>query len=439
MKKLTKIFSLAIAAVMTTAATASAMTFNEPMSYQFPLEAYSKNQRFYSGDGHSCYPQIESFYGTKYYDNGYTTPAESEEGESVKTIDSFDGATKYMHIGNSSSNPDYSVMNVMFDHGDVATSTRFVGSFGKTRSEVTFRLSEYTGDGTESYMLGFYQNVIKADGTAATIGIKAYYPFYDENKAIKGYMLRTVYDEQYVGEILFGKWYRMIVDIDVQNSKMEYILEQYKDDKSGQIEKTVKKECNIPDLKCVANMYYRWNAKIYSVDIANLKMTRDALDIKDLTVDGTAQNTITAHVQVASNAPANDYTHNYTYIDSNGIEKWVTNKLSTLWSYDGDTGIERCVSKETSPTLILAQYDKDGTLLNVESKTLDSLPTLSWGRTANQNTRADASVADFEYKNIDITFNKESGYSYAKAYVWNNMDELVPYTECKSTVTVAEE
>lgn len=435
MKKTTKIFSIAIAAVMTTAVTASAMTFNEPMSHEFPLEKYSKNESFYSGYGHSCYPNINNFSGAYYYDNGYTTT--TENNEEVKTIDSFDGTTKYMHIGYNASNPGYTLLNLMTDYGDNATATRFVGSFGKTRTEVTVRLSDYNGDGSESYRMGLYQNVIKADGTTAAFGVKAYYNV-DTNK---GYMLQTTGtspNEQYLGQMLFDKWYRMIIDIDVQNSKLEFILEQYKDGTSGEIEKTTTRSFDIPAIKCVASSYYRWNSQKYAVDIANLKMTRDTLDIKNLTVDETSDDIVTASVQAASNAPANDYKHNYTYIDSLGNEKWVTGKESTLWSYDADTGIDRCVSKTTSPTLILVQYDKDGRLLKIEHKALDSLPTLKWGRTANEATRNNASDAGFAYQNLTVSFAKEANYSYAKAYVWNNINDIVPYTASIST-EIAEE
>ena len=84
--------------------------------------------------------------------------------------------------------------------------------------------------------------------------------------------------------------------------------------------------------------------------------------------------------------------------------------------------------------LILAQYDQNDTLLKVESKSVD-IGTLSWGRTATQNTRQPANTAGFNYVPISVSFNKESGYSYAKAYVWNNMSEAVPFADSVSTKT----
>lgn len=454
MKKLTKICSLAIAAVMTTSAAASAMTFNEPMSHEFPFDSFYKGEQFYSGYGHSYYHGISSYKGTNYYDNGYTPEATEGNENPEKIIDSYDGESKYLHLESNASNPNSNcVFNVMKDWAANWDNTRFVGSFGKTRLEAIIRLDDYIGtnNGGNNDIAGGGQNfslVLEAVNAAETgsygLGIKGYYPqtadTTDTNK-VTGIMLEscgtTASGTGYLTALEFGKWYRIRIDADVQNSAVEFTFDRY--DASGNIDWTRTYERTMQATKCIAGSWLRYPATLMTLDIAEMKQTRDGMDIKTVDISDSTDNTVTASVQVASNAPANDSSNTYKYIDSNGSEQWTTQAESTKWSYDGDSGEERCVSRTTSPTLILAQYDEGGRLLGVQSKALDTLPTLLWGRTLESGKKKASADTGFEHKNIEITFDKETGYSYAKAYVWNNMSELVPYTESVSTQKVEEE
>ena len=441
MKKAGKIISIAIAAVMMTAAAVNAMTINEPMSYEFPLASYANGGNAYSGDGWSYYPGINTFKGSTYYDNGYTTPSEEEGGEDVKTIDSFDGSTKYLHLESNSANNGFNIFNVMRDYNDNAKSTRFVGSFGKTRLEAALRFDNYIGNPStadqDSDRMVLLQTAVDKNGNEVNIGIKGYYPIWNEDKSeVKGYMLQALgvigTEPNYITNMYFGKWYRLRVDIDAQNSTAEYTIEQYRDDKSGEFDdsKKVVRKYEISPIQCTAYSWLRWQAQYVTLDIAQLKTTRDAVDLKELTVDDTAADTVTASVQAASNAPANDFTAKvYDEVDNAWID--VT---GTKWAYDNVKGSGKYISKTASPMLILAQYDQNDTLLKVESKSVD-IGTLSWGRTATQNTRQPANTAGFNYVPISVSFNKESGYSYAKAYVWNNMSEAVPFADSVSTKT----
>lgn len=459
MKKITKIFSLTIAAIMAASISASAMTFNEPMSFEFPINSFVNGEGT-NRSGYSNYPGYSNLSEGKYYDNGYTPAATDETPNPEKVVDSFDGSTKYLHIkGNKDLSENHTLTCKTMEEWAISNDIQnYVGSFGKSRMEFIIRIQEHTGltksdgnlavdvDGTALYMA---QTVTKADGNSDIIGIKGYYLGTDGTENPTAANVTTVFiqpvgvnnSDGYIGQLQLGKWYNVTIDVDVQNSKVEYTVKRYRDDKSGEfVNAGTTKTYDIPKLKCTRGGRIRIPVHIFTFDLARMKQTRDGVYVGNPTIDDTTDN-VTATVKVGNNAPANDYNHSYTYIAPWGDESWCKAVDSTLWSYDGDTSATRCISKTNAPSIICAQYNADGRLIDVKSQTLtaEQFPTLTWGRDGRQNATMSASEAGFALKDLTVQFAKAADYSYSKVFVWNNTNDIVPYTASVSTQTAVDE
>lgn len=457
MKKITKIFSLTIAAIMAASISASAMTFNEPMSFEFPINSFVNNAGR-SRSGYSYYPGYSNLPEGKYYDNGYTPAATDETPNPEKVVDSFDGSTKYLHVkGNTESSNSTLIYKTMEEWTTGNDTQNYVGSFGKSRMEFIIRIQEHTGlmsngnlavdvSGTSLLMA---QTATKSDGSNTNIGIKGYYLGTDGTQNPTAANVTSVYiqpsgvnnSDGYIGQLKLGEWYNVTIDVDVQNSKVEYTVKQYTDDKSGEfLNAGTTKTYDIPALKCTRGGFFRAPAHIFTFDLARMKQTRDGVYVGNPTIDDTTAN-VTATVKVGNNAPANDYKHNYTYIAPWGGEAWCDSVDSTLWSYDGDTSKTRCISKTNAPSIICAQYNADGRLIDVKRQTLtaEEFPTLTWGRDGSETATKSASDAGFALKDLTVEFAKAAGYSYSKVFVWNNTNDIVPYAASVSTQTAVDE
>ena len=77
------------------------------------------------------------------------------------------------------------------------------------------------------------------------------------------------------------------------------------------------------------------------------------------------------------------------------------------------------------PMLILATYDKDGRLINVNSVK----PTINNTRKANEAVT---------WNEVTVSVNKEDNYSYARAYLWKSLtDGIIPF--CNEVFTTVQE
>ena len=426
------------ATVMMLSVTANAMVINEPLSVEFPIKNIATSTN-YNDSTRSWYPTKNSFVaGSYYYDTGYTL-------NDNKIVDTYDGTTPYFHLTKAGYNGVVTLNSMKKWGKDIKSAANHVGSFGKTRMEVIFRLNDAnsTSGFTQDGFFGVQMDFIKeTDGSAQTMNMMQVYYVSPQNgdytnfnlqPSTGGFVSETEGGMPLASNMPFGKWYRLTLDVDCQADRMEAVLEQFKDDQSGEVDSTLtqKHSYKFKDqykMTCVGAATLRFRANQVSADIAQMKLTRDGVYVKDAIIDDTnVAEKLTASVKVASNVPANDYERQVLLPIAN---KYDTNKYM-FWKYDYCTDDTLYTPKTTSPMLILAQYDAKGSLLGFDTKTVD-LGTLSWG----VNTKGtDASIAGFNYKDMEITVEKEENYSYAKAFVWNNLDACVPYENCISTVT----
>lgn len=437
MKKITKIVSLAMAAMMAASASASAMTFNEPMSFEITPESfYNRGYQTDTASGYSCYGWGTAMYGDKYYDNGYIPAATDENPNPEKIIDTFDGKTKYAHFPADENNTGFQLIRTLHQwNGDANTSSNYVGSFGKTRYEVIFRMDD-TRDWEKQFPSDWYsalsvqQEYIDSNNQYNSIDIAANWPITNDANEVLGYWLAYYPKDANaigVGQLFFNEWYRMRIDVDVQSKTFDFILDKYRDDQSGQVDNVRKETYQLSDIACATSARFRWDSILETMDFGGLKITRDSWDIKDLTVDDTSNaSNVQASVKIANNAPANDCEMMRPYPIAN---EWAS-RAETMYTYDNCNDDTLYKAKTTSPTLILAQYDASGRLIGLNSKS-EEIPTLNWGY--SETAKSAAADANFAYKTISFDVPKEANYSYAKVYLWNNINEIVPFAAAVGT------
>lgn len=471
MKKFTKLFSVALAAAMTLGASANAMTFNAPMKVSLDIDTWN-------GGGQGIF-------------TGYS----GSSTKTVKTENSYIEGEQYVNI-NTKGNGYNTLCSFCTDHTGTL-STKYVGSYGKTRLDVIFKIDEiecFDGDNAKFnlQLLGFDK-----DGKQKSVGLTTYWSDKDRiglkldanvvnaDDAIdlttgEKKQFNLINGVQYYAytQLNNENWYRCILDVNPIDDTCELYLAKY--DNGVEVVQSHMLLKLRDDWKTVNGSWFRYpggrtdiaykkengqkvepeviiaNVHDGSLSLGKYELTRETIVATNMQVNGESATEVSATIPVGNNSPANDAypiykftgewsnaikfgaTLNYsTNVDGTGREGAVQDYATTLWTrLDAkEDAKDRQRAKEVSPRIFLCQYNENGKLLAINSNTLESFPTLQWG--ANKPNEGLKENDGFEFQNLTVTAPKADGYSYAKAFVWDSLAGQVPYSAAVSTQATA--
>lgn len=396
MKKQKKLIALTAAAVMVSASCVQAMDIYDPQSKTYNMaDIYT-----------SSVPQWEGWW---YWDND--TDALKTCPESAE--DSFDGSTRYIRFeekaeGSTKYSWTYfgpTLGNSMGYSGSGAGLETFrYPNVGKERVEIVFRFDDtdnYTAIGYNK-PFGIRLPVLKTDGSVGYYGIQAYY-WNEEPKTFN--IQETVTGSSFsgIGNIEAGEWYRLAIESDVVNKTVVATVYTIN---NGTDEFRTSFTYNIDDMYANLRGVQLLFGNAVQFDIGEIKITSDTFSIKDAQITE-ADNMITASMNIGNNAIAQN-------------EQWDSNEVRT-----------------TTPYLVVAQYDNDGRLISADYSKIDDLQPLTQSsghiylspdmtEAPETGSSLALTMKDF-YKPVTASVEKADNYAYAKAFVWDSLEEPVPY------------
>lgn len=396
MKNLKKIAALTAVAAMLSVSCVQAMDIYDPQS-----KTYNMSDIFTSN-----VPQYEGWWYWDSETNGLKTCPESAE-------DTFDGSTRYIRFEEKGEGdakfkwtyfgPTLANADGYSGSGDSLKTFRYP-NVGKERVEIVFRFDDtdnYTAVG-QNVPFGLRLPVVMTDGSVRYYGVESYY----WNESARTLNMRQTVDGNTfsgTGNIEAGQWYRVAIESDVVNKTViatVYTINNGVDEFRASFTYTIN------DMYATLRGIQVLFGNAVQFDIGEIKLTSDTFSIKDAQISE-VDGKITASMNIGNNA-----------IAQNG--QWDGNEVRT-----------------TTPYLVVAQYDAEGRLISADYSKIDSLTALdqqgghvfispALTEASEGNYSLAATMQDF-YKPVTVSVDKADNYAYAKAFVWDSLEEPVPY------------
>lgn len=464
MKKFSTFLTSVLLVIILVSTTVSASTiptgpdgivWYDPVTYEAPLSLFPSTEIYILGSTHAIFTEFpenltyvneSTPVGTGYLKHTYDANDTKKVGKLQFNVGEGSNLSGFDDIKDTS--------------GNVIGNSTMPGSIGKQKAEIVFRLTDFGEVNMNSSLSEVFDfRVWKSltDGTYIDKVMGIYVSQSGDDNLAWRTTLNSDGDSTRGGvnsnaALYLDTWYRATIATDFATSYQQGYIEKWNETTQKweplnalfSIDGKTGRSLQEMGIFCVSSSARVRISNKLGYDIAQARIIRDNIMAyqTDPSEATKAPNKRELKYGIKSNSDTVKNDPNVvatTYVAGNALGKNNSGQPTSQFKYGNRTFEPRALN----PVMIVAQYAEDGSLVQVDSKTVE-LSTLNSGYRANGTnfcdyTYAGKSTTDedvtsylqkkLEYNKLEVSAPKNADAHTAKAYLLTGFDGIIPMTE----------